>query len=494
MKFVDQDLLSIQEARILMENAREARKVLSQFPQEKLDEITDSMAAGMKNQLEELARMSVEETGYGNWKDEYVLLKFLCESLPARLKNLRCVGILKEDKQNRTMDIGVPLGVITAVCPPVSPVSAVFTAALNSIKSGNGAVIAPHKRAEKTTRKTVELLAEKAEEAGLPKGALTVLETVTDQGIHELAESPETSLVLNIGVPDMFSSAAHTGKPVIYGGTGPSPVFIERTADVRQAAEDIVASRSFDNGMLSGAEQYVVADSLVAAEVRRELAAQGAWFMKEEEERKLIGLICPGSGGCDPEYIGKSAVWLAGKAGFQVPEGTRVLVSEQRYISDRNPFAQELRCPVLAYYIEHDWMHACEKCMELLVHESQGHTLVIHSKDEEVIRQFALKKPVGRILVNTPAALGAMGATTNLFPAAALGAMSAGMGITADNVSPMNLIYTRRVGYGVKKASELADKVECIVDNTNYNRVNQENEPDMTELFRQILKRISQEL
>ena len=132
----------------------------------------------------------------------------------------------------------------------------------------------------------------------------------------------------------------------------------------------------------------------------------------------------------------------------------KVLVSEQKYISDRNPYARALLCPVLVYYIENDWIHACEKCIELLANESHGHTLVIHSKDEDVIRQFALKKPVARMLVNTPAVFGSMGVTTNLFPAMTLGSITAGVGITSDSVSPMNLIYIRNVGYGVREIED----------------------------------------
>ncbi len=148
--------------------------------------------------------------------------------------------------------------------------------------------------------------------------------------------------------------------------------------------------------------------------------------------------------------VGISAQRLAKAAGFAVPNGTCVLLSEEKYVSETNPYSKEKLCPVMAYYVEDDWMHACEKCIELLLSERQGHTLVIHSHDEEVIRQFALKKPVGRMLVNTPAAFGSMGITTNLFPAMTLGSGSAGYGITSDNVSPMNLIYIRKIGYGVR--------------------------------------------
>lgn len=253
----------------------------------------------------------------------------------------------------------------------------------------------------------------------------------------------------------MLDAAYQSGKPVIYGGTGNGPAFIERTADIRRAVSDIIASKTFDNGVVSAAEQSIVVDSCIAGEVRQELIANGAYFMSEEEADRLGAMFYYPDGSSNSELVGKSAGELAKRAGFAVPKGTRVLISQQKYVSENNPYSREKLCPVLAYYIEDDWMHACEKCIELLLSERHGHTLVIHSKDPEVIRQFALKKPVGRMLVNTPATFGSMGATTNLFPAMTLGSGSAGKGITSDNVSPMNLIYIRKVGYGVRQIEEI---------------------------------------
>lgn len=253
----------------------------------------------------------------------------------------------------------------------------------------------------------------------------------------------------------MLKAAYASGKPVIYGGTGNGPAFIERTADIRQAVQDIIASKTFDNGVVSAAEQSIVVDSCIEREVKRELEASGGYFMTEEEAERLGKMFYYPDGSANPELAGKPAESLAKWAGFSVPAGTKVLISRQKYVSENNPYSREKLCPVLAYYIEDDWMHACEKCIELLLSERNGHTLVIHSKDPEVIRQFALKKPVGRMLVNTPAVFGSMGATTNLFPAMTLGSGSAGDGITSDNVSPMNLIYVRKVGYGVRRIEDI---------------------------------------
>lgn len=472
MNIIDNDLLSIQEARILVENAREAQKKLATFPQEKLDEIVERMAEEIEKYAGELARMSSDETDYGKWQDKYIKNRFACEYLRSRLKGMRCVGIIQEDTQNKTMDVGVPMGVIIALCPATSPVSTTIYKALIAIKSGNAIIFSPHPRAKNTICKALDILIRAAEGYGLPEGALTYLHTVTPSGTIELMNHRATSLIMNTGVPGMLKAAYSSGKPVIYGGNGNGPAFIERTADIQQAVQDIIASKTFDNGIVSAAEQSIVVDSCIASEVKRELQNNGAYFMTEEESQRLGSLFFHPDGKADSEMVGKTAQELAKKAGFTVADHITVLISEQKYVSEDNPYSKEKLCPVLAYYIEDDWMHACEKCIELLLSERHGHTLVIHSKDEEVIRQFALKKPVGRVLVNTPATFGSMGATTNLFPAMTLGSGSAGDGMTSDNVSPMNLIYIRKVGYGVRKQEELMNgifKNESPKTNEQYN-------------------------
>lgn len=455
MNIIDNDLLSIQEARILVENAGEAQKTLATFSQEKLDEIVECMAIEIEKHVEALAKMSSDETDYGRWQDKCIKNRFACTYVPSKLRGMRCVGIINEDPQNKTMDVGVPMGVVIALSPATSPVSTTIYKALIAVKSGNAMIFSPHPRARNTIGKTLDLLIATANACGLPEGALAYLHTVTPAGTMELMNHKETALILNTGVPAMLKMAYGSGKPVIYGGNGNGPAFIERTADINQAVTDIITSKTFDHGIVSAAEQSIVVDSCIADQVKSTLKSKGGYFMTEEEADKLGRLLFRSDGTLDSEMMGKSAQALAKRAGISLQGNVTVLISEQKYVSENNPYSKEKLCPVLAYYIEDDWMHACEKCIELLLSERHGHTLVIHSNDEEVIRQFALKKPVGRVLVNTPACFGSMGATTNLFPALTLGSGSAGDGMTSDNVSPMNLIYIRKVGYGVRNIEEI---------------------------------------
>ncbi len=477
---VDNDLLSIQQARILAENAFEAHKRLAAFSQEQLDVIVEAVAEAVAAHVRELAVMSHEETDYGRWQDKLVKNRFVCGPVLRRLRGMRCVGVLNEDGKRRVMDIGVPVGVIVALCPATSPVSTTIHTTLIALKSGNAVIFSPHPRARKSIGRVLDIMIQAAQAQGLPEGCLGYLDTVTTSGARELMAHKATAMILATGVPGMVRAARQTGKPLIYGGTGNGPAFIERTADIDRAVRDIVASKTFDHGLAASAEQSVVVETCIASEARAALIRCGAYFLSESESIQLAAMLFCANGRLNPGAVGLGAHILARRAGFAVPEQTTLLVAERKYVSDADPYSREILAPVLAWYVEDDWRHACEKCIELLLHERSAHTLVIHSGDEDVIRQFALKKPVGRLLVNTPAAFGGMGATTNLFPSMILGSGSAGYGITADNVSPRNLMYIRTVGYGVRDMA--ADGDACTERIPSAPRADGRNSNDMQAL------------
>ncbi|MFZ7101207.1 MAG: acetaldehyde dehydrogenase (acetylating) [Peptococcaceae bacterium] len=460
MQRIDHDLLSVQEARILIENAREAQKILAAFPQEKLDGIVRQMAAEAAKHARELAMMSVAETGFGKWQDKFSKNLFVSDFLYQKIRDMKVVGIISEDKEKKTLDIGVPVGVIVAVPPATNPVSTTIYKTLLAIKSGNAIVFSPHPKAQKTISKVLDILIQAAEARGLPKGAVSYLRTVAVAGTAALMNHRNTALILLTGVPKLVRTAYASGKPTIYGGPGNGPAFIERSADISKAVADIIASRTFDYGIVSASEQSIVAEECIAAEVRQELRKSGAYFMSGQEAERLGRFFFRSDGSPNPEIVGKSAVELARRSGIDADKDTKVLIAEQKYVSPANPYSREKLCPVLAFYVEKNWQNACEKCIELLINEGRGHTLVIHSRNEDVIREFALKKPVSRVLVNTPASLGGIGATTNLFPALTLGCGAAGGGFISDNVSPLNLINIRKVGYGVRQPEDITGGVQ----------------------------------
>lgn len=448
-QIIDRDLLSVQEARILAEEAVQAQRLLLSFPQEALNGVVAAVANELEKYAHELAVMSAEETDYGRWQDKEQKNRFVCQRVHEALREMRCVGIIEKNEFHKTMDVGVPRGPVVALCPATSPVSTTIYKALIAIKAGCSIVFSPHPRAFKTMSRTLELIIRTAEKNGLPKGSISYLHAVTPAGTHELMKHCGISLVIITGVPGMLKMAFGTGKPVICGGTGNGPAFIERTADIRQAVDNIILSKTFDNGCVTAAEQSVVVDAPISDKVKSAFRSAGAYFMTEAEADALGRLVFRPDGNLNKEMVGKSASYLAKAARFIVPKDTVLLVSEQKYVSEKNPYSKEKLCPVLAYYIEDDWEHACEKCIELLLNERQGHTLVIHSTDENVIEQFALRKPVARMLVNTPGSLGGIGITANLFPSMTLGG-GMGCSATTDNISPMDLIYIRKICCGVR--------------------------------------------
>lgn len=451
---VDKDLLSIQEARIHIEAAREAAKELQEFSQAQLDSIVEQMALALQPCTEQLAKAAVDETAYGRMQDKIQKNKFVCECLPAYLKGRNYVGIIQESVTEQLVEIGVPVGTIAAIVPATSPVSTTIHNTLIAIKSGNPIIISPHPRAYKTIHETVSLLAEAAYQAGLPAGGIHCMQLVTDKGTEALIQHEDTALVMVTGVPKLMPLLQTSGKPFIYGGSGNGPAFIERTCNLMQAVEDVITSRTFDYGMVSAAEQSIVVDGPIAESVKAEFKRQGAYFMSESETEAVLAVLFKTPECLNQEAVGQSAETIAAWAHITVPVNTRLLVYEQRYVSESNPLSRELFSPVVAFYIEPNWQYACEKCIELLMESTKSHTLVIHSQDEAVIRLFALKKPVSRVLVNTPSTLGGMGATTNLFPSMTLGSTSLGVAAASDNISPLHLVKVRKVGYGVRKLSD----------------------------------------
>lgn len=493
MNIIDNDLLSMQEARVLVENAREAQKSLATFPQEKLDEIVNRMLEVIKEYDSELARLAFEETDSGKVEDKLIKDKFVVCYLKRKLDGMKCVGVIGKDEKNKTTDIGVPIGVITAFCPMTSPVSTIIYNAVIAVKSGNAIVFALHPKAKNVMKRTLDILIRAAEGYGLPEGAISYLSIVSDSGSLELMKHRDTSLVMNTGVHELLKVSDKCGKPVIYGGTGNGPAFIERTADIKKAVKDIIDSKSFDFGVVSGAEQSIVVDSPIANEVKNELIKNGAYFMSEDESKALGKILFDKYGNFEKEFIGKSPEFLGKRAGFNVASNVNVLISSQKFVSLDNPHSREKLCPILSFYVEDDWMHACEKCIELLLSERQGHTLIIHSNDDEVVKQFALKKPVGRILVNTSGVFGSMGATTNLFPSMTLGSGSIGKGMTSDNVSPMNLVYIRKVGYEVRDKDEFLNSIGMNREVNNVIDEGLDSSSDNMKLLKNVLTKILKE-
>lgn len=452
---MDRDLQSIQEVRDLLREASEAQKIYSTFSQEQIDEIVKEISLEAQKHEVELAKLANEETGFGRWKDKVIKNRLAAVGVYEDIENLKTVGILSECKEKGLMEIGVPMGVIAALIPSTNPTSTTIYKIMISLKAGNGVIISPHPNAKECIIKTAEYLIKAAERKGAPKGLIGVIKTPTLQATNELMKHKLTSLILATGGEAMVHAAYSSGTPAIGVGPGNGPSFIERSADIKLAVKRIIDSKTFDNGVICASEQSIVTESVIRDEVIAELKKQGAYFLNKTEREKVGKILMRANNTMNPKIVGKNALYVAATAGITVPTNTTVLVSEEDEVSMFNPFSREKLCPVLGFYVEDTWEKACERCIEILENEGIGHTMSMHSNNVHVIREFSLKKPVSRLLINTPASLGGVGGTTNLPPAFTLGCGTVGGSATSDNIGPLNLINIRRVAYGCKDLEEI---------------------------------------
>lgn len=455
---LDKDLQSIQEVRDLIRKAKKAQAEYAGFCQKKVDSIVKAVAEACAAKAEPLAKMAAEETGFGIWQDK-VLKNLLGSSITYDyIKDMKTVGVIREDGEKGIMEVGVPMGVVAALIPSTNPTSTTMYKALISLKSGNGIVISPHPGAKNCILETVKIIQEAAYNAGAPEGLIGVINLTTMQATDALLKSPDIGIILATGGEAMVHAAYSSGNPALGVGPGNGPSFIERTADIPEAVRHIFDSKTFDNGTICASEQSIVTEKCIEDKVIEEVKKNGGYFMDEEQSEKVSRFMLRANGTMNPKIVGKSAQAIADMAGITIPAGTRVLVSRQTEVSKKNPYSREKLCPILAFYVEEGWQEACERSIQILQNEGAGHTMTIHSADTDVIREFALKKPVSRLLVNTPGSLGGVGATTNLSPALTLGCGAVGGSATSDNVSPMNLINIRRVACGVAELADLRRK------------------------------------
>ena len=462
---LDKDLQARQQARDLVKAAESAQQTLAQMSQQQLDSIVSAVAKAFAAAAPELAEMAVQETGFGNVNDKITKNEFASKRVLSAIEKMQCVGVLKENEREKLWEIGVPMGVICAIVPSTNPTSTVCYKTMIALKSGNAIVFSPHPKAITCTTRAAQIVAKAAEEAGAPAGSVGCLSIPAMAGCKELMEAPQTRLILATGGPAMVKAAYSSGKPAIGVGAGNGPVYIHRSADVDKALSCILRSKTFDYGTVCASEQSIIVERAMEAEVKEKASKMGFYFMNKDEAGCLARLLFKPNGTLNPEIVGKAATVLAQKAGFAVPTTTKVLVAREQEAGPTRPYSMEKLCPVLAFFVMENEDAVLSKAIEVLIHEGSGHTFAMHAEDRAVIRKFALQIPVSRFLVNTPAALGGIGASTGLFPALTLGCGAVGGSSSSNNISPMDLINIRRVAWGteeVQRPTADADLVEIL--------------------------------
>ncbi|MDR1988823.1 MAG: aldehyde dehydrogenase family protein [Acidobacteriaceae bacterium] len=445
----NRDLVSIAEARTLAAHAKAVWPTLAELTQEQIDAIVDAMAAAATPQAEAFARMAVEETGYGVVEDKIQKNLFGSERIYTFIRPMKTVGIVARHPERRLVEIAEPFGVVAAIIPSTNPTSTTIYKILIAIKARCPIVLSPHPSAVRCITRVAEVMDEAARRAGAPAGAIGWMTTVTLEGTQALMKHRDVAVILATGGMGLVRAAYSAGKPAYGVGPGNAPAYIERTADVRKAVRDIITGKTFDNGVLCSSENSVVCDEPVAEAVKREFQAQGGYFLSRDEMDRVARVLVTPQRLPNPALVGKSAVVIAEKCGITVPAETRVLLAPLDGVGREYPLSIEKLCPVLSFYVVRDWREGCERCKQILRYGGMGHTMSIHSQNEQVILEFGLKKPAFRVIVNSPTTFGSIGLSTGLDPAMTLGCGGYGGNITSDNISPRHLLNIKRLSYEV---------------------------------------------
>ena len=455
----DRDLASIAEARALARRAKQAWLEVAEFDQARIDAIVDAMAAAATAQAEAFARLAVEETGYGVVEDKVQKNLFSSEKVYQFIRPMKTVGVIARHDDRRVVEIAEPFGVVAAVIPTTNPTSTAIYKILISLKARCTIVLSPHPSAVKCITRVAEVMEEAARRAGAPPGSINWMTTVTLEGTQELMKHRDVAVILATGGMGLVRAAYSAGKPAYGVGPGNAPAFIERTANLRKAVHDVITGKTFDNGVLCSSENSVVVDEPIAEEVKREFVAQGGYFMNKAESDAVARVLVTPQRLPNPALVGKSAVFIAGKCGVTVPPETRVLLAPLDGVGRDYPLSVEKLCPVLSYYVVKDWREGCERCKQILRYGGMGHTMSIHSQNEQVILEFGLHKPAFRIVVNSPTTHGSVGLSTGLDPAMTLGCGGYGGNITSDNISPRHLLNIKRLAYEVSPVVSRWDRI-----------------------------------
>lgn len=432
---------------VLVENAVKASEEFMKLSQETVDKIVKSMAFEAMDNHVKLAKMAFEETGRGVLEDKIIKNMFSTEYIYNSIKNKKTVGILEDNEADGYIEIADPLGVIAGVTPVTNPTSTTIFKSLICTKTRNPIIFGFHPGAQKCCVETAKILRNAAVKCGAPKNCIQWIEIPSIEATSILMNHPGVDVVLATGGSGMVKSAYSTGKPALGVGPGNVPCYIEKTADLKRACNDLILSKSFDNGMICASEQSVIVDKEISKEFERIMKENNCVFLNEDESKKLSEFAFNvETGALNAKIVGKSAYEIAQMAEIEVAENTKILISPIKGAGKEFPISAEKLSPILGYYISKNSKEAFNICRDVLNFSGRGHTAVIHSENDELIRDFGLKMDAGRIIVNSPSSQGAIGDIYNTnVPSLTLGCGSKGKNSTSLNISWEHLINRKKV-------------------------------------------------
>jgi acetaldehyde dehydrogenase / alcohol dehydrogenase len=430
-----------------LHRANAAAAVFSQFDQEQTDRIVTAVYEAAFRDRVRLAKLAQEETGLGKWQDKVIKNVVASQFVYDDIKNLKTVGVISEDPVSGIVEIAQPVGPILAIIPVTNPTSTTIFKILISLKTRNPIILSPSRKAKQCSDEAARICYEAALRADAPEHCIQWLDDCSRELTQGLMAHPMLAMILATGGAGLVKSAYSSGTPTIGVGAGNVPVYIERTADVPFAVEQIMISKLFDNGTICASEQAVVVEKAIAADVAAEFRKRHAHFLSEEEtvllERAAFDVK---QGTMNPAVVGQPAAKIAKMAGIAAADDVQLLLAPLAGVGRHWPLSCEILAPILAWYVADDFQRAANLCIDLNFHGGIGHTVSIFSNDDAKIKEFAALMNAGRIVVNTPSSQGAVGGIYNmLHPSLTLGCGTGGKNITTDNVTATHLLNIQRI-------------------------------------------------
>ncbi|MDO5635134.1 MAG: bifunctional acetaldehyde-CoA/alcohol dehydrogenase [Micrococcus sp.] len=431
---------------VLAERAAAALAAFDSYDQERITSIVHAMALAGVDKHMPLARHAVEETGRGLFEDKCVKNIFATEYIWNSIKYDRTVGVIHEDTQTGVTEIAEPVGVVAGVTPVTNPTSTVMFKCLISIMTRNPIIFAFHPSAQECSAAAAAVMRDAAVEAGAPEDCIQWITEPSIEATNALLNHPTVALTLATGGSGMVKAAYSTGKPALGVGPGNVPVYVEKTAKISRAVNDLLISKTFDNGMICASEQAVIVEEEIADELVAEFVAYGAHVITEDERARLEDFMVSEKGGISASVVGQNAEQIAAGAGIDVAPGTKLLLVPIDGVGEDHPFSREKLCPVLAVMRVPGKDEALEACEAMLEFGGLGHTAVVHTSDPSIEREYGLRMKACRIIANAPSALGGIGDVYNgLLPSLTLGCGSYGHNSVSRNVSAVDLINVKRI-------------------------------------------------
>lgn len=459
----------------LVQKACIATGIYSELDQKETDHIVESIYKKALESRIHLAKMANSETGIGIWQHKAIKNALAAKLVYEDIRNEKTVGVLSHDETSGITEIAQSYGPVVAVIPVTNPTSTVIFKCLITAKTQNPIIISPHPAAKKATVEAARICYEAALSAGAPEDCIQWVSESSIELTHALMSHPSTALVLATGGPSLVKAAYSSGTPAIGVGSGNVPVYIEKTADIPFTVENILLSKTFDNGTVCASEQAIVVEKTMADAAKKEFEKQGGYFLNAEELVKIEQIcIDPKTRLMNPKIVGRSAETIAKIADINVPKGTVCLMATQTNIGKEYPLSGEILAPVIAWYVADGFDSALKHCIELNYRGGIGHTASIYSNDENKIREFGRLMNAGRIVVNTPSSQGGVGGIYNtLHPSLTLGCGAGGKNITTENISAKHLYNIKRICHRRQNERWFEIPIDKIIDeNTSASEIN----------------------